>query len=72
MIETLMTICVAGAVITFIVNCILVLIFGMDGYDTPVIVTMILPWVFILAGYICIAIKKGIIQAVYMERGEKS
>ena len=49
-------ICVAVAIIGIIVNFILVLGFGMDYYDTSVIVTMILPWVFILAGSIDVAI----------------
>lgn len=59
--ETIMIICIAGAIITFAVNCILVLIFGMDHYDDSVIITMILPWVFIVAGFICVAIKMWII-----------
>ena len=50
-------ICATGAVVTLIANFIMVLVFDMDELDKPVVVTMILPWIFILIGYICIAIK---------------
>lgn len=55
--KAISAICIAGAVVTLIANFIMVLVFDMDELDKPVVVTMILPWIFILIGYICIAIK---------------
>ncbi len=48
-------ICAAGAIITFVANCIMVLGFGMFLSDDPVSVTMVLPWVFIVIGHISVA-----------------
>lgn len=49
-------ICAAGAIITFVANCIMFWGFGMFLSDDPISVTMVLPWVFIVIGHISVAV----------------